>query len=454
MLDSGSQTSFVSTSIIDAVQLNVIEQRSLAVSAFESSSVTSSPQRLVRLEIRGIWTNSSTTITAFESAYQFLPQPTMPHDVNRMTHIRKLQLADPREEEDLPIEMLIGGDHYWKTVKDSPPWRLSPSIVLLPSRLEWILSGNRSGVSVNAAAVNLLHSEVPGPLPEEEIKRFWDLETIGITAHQDRTQDAKDSAILQAFHDSFRIEDNRRVVSLPKKEITTLPSNKQNAENRFRSLEERLRKNTNLRHIYYAHMLDYIQRGQVEPIGPSEEQDTFYLPHHAVSKGKRGDTKWRIVFDASSHEKGAPSLNDTLEMGPNLLPEILAILLRFRLNPVALVGDIHQAFLQLRLDEKDRDLTRFFWYRVTRDDKGNCNTSDEVICYRFNGLTCSPFLLSASLRELATMHNDSFPTAAALVDSCTFMDDFAAGAEDSNGVITIYYQLTALMRKISLPMGK
>ena len=52
------------------------------------------------------------------------------------------------------------------------------------------------------------------------------------------------------------------------------------------------------------------------------------------------------------------------------------------------------------------------------------------------------------------MHKDSFPTAAALVDSSTFMDDFAAGAEDSNSVITIYYQLTSLMRKISFPMGK
>ena len=52
------------------------------------------------------------------------------------------------------------------------------------------------------------------------------------------------------------------------------------------------------------------------------------------------------------------------------------------------------------------------------------------------------------------MHKDSFPTAAALVDSCTFMDDFEAGADDSNGVITIYYQLTALLRQISLPMGK
>ena len=459
VLDSGSQTSFVSSPIIDSLKLDVIDQQNLAVSAFESSPATSNSRRLVRLDLRGIWTNFSTTITAFESAYKFLPQPTVSREINGTTHTPKLQFADPREQEDLPIEILIGGDHYWKIVKDSPPLRISPSLVLLPSKLGWILSGNRSGVSTNVAAVNLLPLESPVPLPETEIKRFWDLETIGITPHQDKLWDTKDSAILQAFHDSFRIEENRRVVSLPKKGDVPLPNNRQNAETRFKSLETRLKKNADLHHVYHTHMLDYIQRGQVEVVGPGKEQEgTFYLPHHAVSKGKRGDTKWRIVFDASSHERGLPSLNDTLEMGPNLLPEILATLVRFRLNPAAIVGDIHQAFLQLQLDENDRDLTRFLWYRVTRDDEGGYNTTEEVICYRFTrlpfGLTCSPFLLSASLRELATMHKDSFPTAAALVDRSTFMDDFAAGAEDENGVITIYYQLTALMRKFSFPLGK
>jgi hypothetical protein len=34
------------------------------------------------------------------------------------------------------------------------------------------------------------------------------------------------------------------------------------------------------------------------------------------------------------------------------------------------------------------------------------------------------------------------------------MDDFVAGAEDDNGVISTYYQLTALTRKYSFPMGK
>jgi hypothetical protein len=88
------------------------------------------------------------------------------------SHIPKIRLADPSEIDDLPIEILVGGDHYWKIVNDSPPWRISPSIVLLPSMLVWIISGNRSGISVNVAAVNLLNLEGPGPLPETEIKRL------------------------------------------------------------------------------------------------------------------------------------------------------------------------------------------------------------------------------------------------------------------------------------------
>jgi len=56
------------------------------------------------------------------------------------------------------------------------------------------------------------------------------------------------------------------------------------------------------------------------------------------------------------------------------------------------------------------------------------------------------------VRELATTHKDTFPTAVTLVDRSTF--DFVAGGEDDNGVIAIYYQITALMRKYIFPMGK
>jgi len=145
-------------------------------------------------------------------------------------------------------------------------------------------------------------------------------------------------------------------------------------------------------------------------------------------------------------------------MGPNLLPEILATLLRFRLYPVGIIGDIGQAFLQLIPNKRDRDLTRFFWYRVIKDKEGNYDTTREMITYRFTrlpfGLTCGPFLLSATIRELADMYKAEFTNAGALVENSTFMDDFAAGAENDDCVTKFYYELISLMNQIRLPMAK
>jgi len=192
-------------------------------------------------------------------------------------------------------------------------------------------------------------------------------------------------------------------VSLPRKENITLPSNHHNAVRLFRRLEQRLEGNVALRHVYHDHMLDSIRKKQVE-IATSREEiaDEFYLPHHAVKKEKRGVAKWRIVFEGSSHEDHAPSLKDTLQMTPNLLPEILATLLRFRLHPVGIIGDIGQAFLQLSLNRRDRDLTRFFWYRIIKDEDGNYDTTREIITYRFTRL---PFELTRSPSYLLLSEN-------------------------------------------------
>jgi len=164
-------------------------------------------------------------------------------------------------------------------------------------------------------------------------------------------------------------------------------------------------------------MLDHLLKEQVE-LAPTTENSTgvFYLPHHAVKKEGRGKFKLRIVFDASSSEGNSPSMNDVLEMGPNLLPEVLANLLRFLGLPVAVIGVVQQTFLQLSLGRRTRDLTRFFWYRISKDDKGNRYTTHEVVTYRSTrlpfGLTCSPFPLSATARELATMCREEYPNAA------------------------------------------
>jgi hypothetical protein len=220
-----------------------------------------------------------------------------------LAHTRKLQLADPKDdpEEDLPIEILIGGDHYWKIVKDSSPIRISALVVLIPSKLGWILSGKRSGITVNSTVVNYINLDQTFLPPDDAFRYFWELETIGITADQEKTLCVKNLALLQEFQDSYRT-DHRRVVSLPKIQNIILSNNCRTAEKRFASLQKRLQKNEPLQKVHYAQILDYIQKRQVEIALTEGGPDTFYLPHQAVQNEKHGNIKWRIVFNASSYE--------------------------------------------------------------------------------------------------------------------------------------------------------
>ena len=82
----------------------------------------------------------------------------------------------------------------------------------------------------------------------------------------------------------------------------------------------------------------------------------FYIPHKAVVKEGAESTKLRVrAFDQ------APSLNDCLHAGSPLQNQLWQVLVRARFHPVAITGDIKQAFLQVRIQEEERDALRFRW---------------------------------------------------------------------------------------------
>jgi hypothetical protein len=88
------------------------------------------------------------------------------------------------------------------------------------------------------------------------------------------------------------------VVSLPRKEYVSLSSNYHHAEKRFQALAIRLERDETLRNVYHDQRLNYIRHEPVEIAPPADgTQETYYLLHHLVRKEKRGNLKWRIVFD-------------------------------------------------------------------------------------------------------------------------------------------------------------
>ena len=121
-----------------------------------------------------------------------------------------------------------------------------------------------------------------------------------------------------------------------------------------------------------------------------------YLLHKAVIRETAQSTKMHIVFDASAkaNQRG-PSLNDCLENGPPLQNLLWSVVVQNCIKPVALCGDIKQAFLQVRIREADRDALRFQWIR----DKDSPQVETLRFTRALSGLVQSPFLLAGTLKQ-------------------------------------------------------
>ena len=114
-----------------------------------------------------------------------------------------------------------------------------------------------------------------------------------------------------------------------------------------------------------------------------------YFPHHPFIRTDKSTSRVCIIYDASAKRDGR-SLNDCLETGPNTLPQIIDILLRFGLNKITLIGDIKQAFLNVSVHESDRDFSRFLWVNDI-----NSNKTERVAF----GTTASQFLLAFAISK-------------------------------------------------------
>ena len=145
-----------------------------------------------------------------------------------------------------------------------------------------------------------------------------------------------------------------------KRDHPPLPSNEANSLKRLGSLLQQLKKTERLNE-YDEIIQGQLKEGIVEHATELPSEPVFYLPHHPVIRESAESTKIRIVYDASSKTGSQPSLNDCLNNGPPVQNQLFKVLVPGRFHPVFLNGDIHKAFLQLRICLDHRDAMRFHW---------------------------------------------------------------------------------------------
>lgn len=192
------------------------------------------------------------------------------------------------------------------------------------------------------------------------LKRFWELETMGITPPKP-VMTTDETAAWHKVSKSIKFENDHYVVAVPwRNERPSLPNNRPLAEKRLESTERKLAKNPENVESYQKVIEEYSEKNYIRRGSPDEPTPTeeWLLPHFPVVRADRTTTKTRIVFDASAKFQGK-SLNSEALAGPKLQADMFSILVRFRKELVALVGDVSQMYHQLALTLEDRPLHRF-----------------------------------------------------------------------------------------------
>ncbi|CAB4022924.1 Hypothetical predicted protein [Paramuricea clavata] len=119
--------------------------------------------------------------------------------------------------------------------------------------------------------------------------------------------------------------------------------------------ERTLQKDELWANTYKEQMNDMVHRKVARPLTSLEIQQwkgpIFYISHLAVLNPKSNSTPVRIAFNSSQVYKGV-SLNSCLAKGPDCyMNNLIGILLRWREEAVALVGDIRKD-VQFSLPER------------------------------------------------------------------------------------------------------
>lgn len=394
LLDSGSQTSFVTEACVKRIGLQR-SKASIPISGLGSCHTTVT-RGLVKLHLKSnIDQQFNINIDALVLNCITSKIPSAPVAKNCISFLNGKPLADPYFNTPASIDMLIGADAYGQILLGEVITGNEIMPTAQNTSLGWILFGP---IISNASTLNLhstvsLHNHLE--LADALIK-FWELENIGTSS----TMTEKERQCEEFFartHD--RNKDGRFIVSLPTNSDckTTLGDSYANALKSFQYLERRFLRSPELKLEYVKFIQEYLDLNHMElakSIGT--ENPKFYLPHHPVFKMSGGVNKIRVVFDASRKTSSGISLNDTLLVGPKIQLDLIDILLRFRRHKVAFTCDIAKMYRQILLNKQQRDLQRIIWRESPHD-----NIEHFVLKTVTYGTSSAAYLATKSLQQLA-----------------------------------------------------
>ena len=218
-------------------------------------------------------------------------------------------------------------------------------------------------------------------------------------------------------------------------------------------MEKNLSKTEDFKKQYEQVLQEYIDLAHMEKISFFEPQqsklNSFYLPHHAVSKPESTSTAVRVVFNGSKKTKSGFSLNDVLYPGPILQSDIIQIILGWRMYKYVFTGDIQKMYWKIMVHENDRQY-QLILFRPRHHDAVSTYQLKTVTF----GINSAPFLALRTLQQLSQDCQKIFPLASEILKEEIYVDDILSGGHSIDEAQEKQSKITQALYSASFPFKK
>ena len=163
----------------------------------------------------------------------------------------------------------------------------------------------------------------------------------------------------------------------------------------------------------------------------------WYLPHHPVINANKPGKVGRVLNGAEKFH--GTSLNKSLLTGPDLLQNLIHVLLRFRQHQFAVSADIEGMFFQVGVPDCDQPSVRFLW----REDP-TTNVMYQYMRHIF-GDKDSPTCANYALQRTAQDNVSQYTEATKAVLENFYMDDYLDSVESPERALKRSKELAHLL---------
>ena len=196
----------------------------------------------------------------------------------------------------------------------------------------------------------------------KQIKSRMDNESYGSRVKVDERSRA-DVKALQTLEKTTQCDNGRYTVDMLWNSFQLgMPNRFRSAVRQSFSLENRLERNSEIKRSYSETIRTdedsgYIRKLNTTPIQKTNKSPQWYGPHHSVINASKPRKARRVCSAANEiHEQ---SLNKSLLIGPDLLQNLIGILIRFREKFFGMSAVLEAMSLQVKVHADDAKCLRF-----------------------------------------------------------------------------------------------